>query len=173
VPQLDVTTFLPQLFWLAVTFVALLLLMELVALPRVGRALDARRTRLDDDLARAAAMKSEAEAVLAAYQKTLAAARAEAQAAMKESAERLAAEAAERQRQLAASLAQDIQAAERRIAAAKESALSDIRGVAVELASLTAAKLTGSPADPRQVERAVDAALDGVGARQLGVRAGR
>jgi F-type H+-transporting ATPase subunit b len=166
VPQLDVTTFVPQLFWLAVSFVALLLLMSLVALPRVGKALDARRHRLDDDLARAAQMKSEAEAVAAAYQRALAAARAEAQAAMKENAERLTAEAAERQRQLAVVLAQDIQAAERRIAAAKERALTDIRGVAVEIAALAAVKLTGLPADPRQVERAVDAVVDAIEAER-------
>jgi F-type H+-transporting ATPase subunit b len=158
-PQLDVTTFLPQLFWLAVTFVVLLLLMALVALPRVGKALDARRNRLDDDLARAAEMKSDAEAVAAACRRTLAAARAEAQAAMRASAERFAAAAAEQQRRLAASLAADIRTAERRIDAAKERALSDIRGVAVELASLAAVKLTGLSADPQQVERAVDAAL--------------
>jgi F-type H+-transporting ATPase subunit b len=167
-PQLDVTTYLPQFFWLAVTFVALLLLMGLVALPQVGRALDARRNRLDDDLARAAAMKAEAEAVLAAYRQTLAAARAEAQAAVKESAERVAAEAAERQRELAISLAHDIQAAERRIAAAKQMALADIRGVAVEIASLTAAKLTGLPAEARRVEAAVDAALGGMGTERPG-----
>jgi F-type H+-transporting ATPase subunit b len=159
VPQLDVTTYIPQLFWLAVTFIALLLLMSRLALPRVGRALDMRRQRLDSDLARAAEVKAEAEAVVAAYQQTLAAARAEAQAALKETAERLAAEAAERQQQLAVSLAGDIAAAERRIGAAKERALQDIRGVATEIASLAAVKLTGSPADPRRVEEAVGAAL--------------
>ena len=158
-PQLDVTTFVPQLFWLAVTFIALWLLMSRVALPRVGRALDGRRQRLDADLARAAEIKAEAEAVVAAYQKTLAAARAEAQAVIKETAERLAAAAAERQRQLVSSLAQEIAAAERRIAAAKEQALADVRGVAVEIAALAAVKLTGVPAEPRQVEAAVDAAL--------------
>jgi len=158
-PQLDITTFVPQLFWLAVTFVVLFVLMTWVALPRVGRAIDARRERLDDDLARAAAMKSEAEAVVADYQQTLAAARAEAQAAMRETADRLAAEAANRQRQLAASLARDIQAAEQRIAAAKDTALADIRGVAVEIAALAAGKIGGIAADPRQVESAVDAVL--------------
>jgi F-type H+-transporting ATPase subunit b len=159
VPQLDVTTYVPQLFWLAVTFIALLLLMSRVALPRVGKALDARRQRLDLDLARAAEIKAEAEAVVAAYQQTLAAARAEAQAAITEAAGRLAAEAAERHRQLAQSLAQDIAAAERRIGAAKARTLEEIRGVAAEIASLAAVKLTGLPADPRRVEAAVDAAL--------------
>ena len=35
-PQLDVTTFVPQLFWLAVSFLVLYLLMRLVALAASG-----------------------------------------------------------------------------------------------------------------------------------------
>jgi F-type H+-transporting ATPase subunit b len=159
VPQLDVSTYVPQLFWLAVTFVALLLLMSRVALPRVGKALDARRQHLDLDLARAAEIKAEAEAVVAALQQTLATARAEAQATITATAERLAAEAAERHRQLALSLAQDVAAAERRIGAAKARTLEEIGGVATEIASLAAVKLTGLPADPQRVSAAVDAAL--------------
>ena len=66
-PQLEVSTFVPQLVWLAITFVVLYLLMAGIGLPRVGGAIEARRRRVDDDLARAAQLKSEAEAVLAAY----------------------------------------------------------------------------------------------------------
>jgi len=69
-PQLDVSTFAPQLVWLAITFVVLYLLMAKLGLPRVSAILDARRKRQDDDLARAAEMKAEAEAALAAYQTT-------------------------------------------------------------------------------------------------------
>ena len=158
-PQLDVATFVPQLFWLAVCFLALFLLMKRVALPRVGAAIDARRNRLDDDLAQAQAMKSEADAVVAAYRNALAAARARAQAMMKETGDRLAAEAAERQRELAAALTRDIDAAERQIATAKDRALAEIRGVAVEIASSVVAKLTGSAAEPRNLEAAVDRAV--------------
>ena len=99
-PQLEVSTFVPQLFWLAITFGLLFLLMAKLGLPRVGGLLEARRKRIDDDLAQAAQLKAEAEAALAAYQQTMAAARAQAQAAVKETTDRLAAEAAERQRQL-------------------------------------------------------------------------
>src|SRR5207249_4352271 len=113
-----------------ISFVALYLLMAKLGLPRVDAAIEARRRRLDDDLARATRIKAEAEAVIAAYQQTLAAARAEAQAAIKKTAERLAADAAERQRQLAESLAAQTRAAEQQITAAKGRALSDIRGAA-------------------------------------------
>jgi F-type H+-transporting ATPase subunit b len=158
-PQLDVSTFVPQLFWLAVCFFALFLLMKRVALPRVGAAIDARRKRLDDDLAQAQAMKSEADEIVAAYQSALAAARTRAQAMMKETGDRLSAEAAERQRELAAALARDIDAAEQQIAAAKDRALTEIRSFAAEIASSVVVKLTGSTTEPRELEAAVDRAV--------------
>jgi F-type H+-transporting ATPase subunit b len=162
-PQLDFTTYLPQIFWLAVIFAVLLVLMAFLALPSVRRALEVRRQRIDDDLSRAATAKSEAEAVAAAYQQRLAAARAEAQAAMAESAQKMSAEAAERQRELAQSLAEEVRAAERRIAAARDEALADIRGVAVEIAGLAAAKVAGIQPDPVAVAKAVDAVAGEIG----------
>ncbi len=143
-PQLDVSTYLPQLFWLAVTFFALYLLMKFVALPQVGAAIAARRGRIEEDLAAAASLKSEAQTALAAYEKSLAAARSEAQALIREGAERLAAEAAERHRELAQRLAEEAAAGEREIAAAKERALAEIGSLAPDLARTVVEKLTGS-----------------------------
>jgi F-type H+-transporting ATPase subunit b len=158
-PQLDVTTFAPQLFWLLVTFVVLYGLMRWVAVPRVGRVIDSRRERLEGDLNRASRLKDEAEGVLAEYQKTLAEARAQAQGTLRETADKLAAQAAERQRVLAESLTQQIEAAERRIAATKDAALAEIRGIAVEVGAAVVEKLTGAPADPARLAAAVDTAV--------------
>jgi F-type H+-transporting ATPase subunit b len=158
-PQLDFTTWVPQLFWLAIIFFVLFLLMKGVALPQVGAAIDARRNRLDEDLARAARLKSEAEAIIAAYEAALAEARAQAQATIRETTERLEAAAAERQRTLAAALAERTAAAERDIAAAKARALEQINTVAADVAGSLAAKLTGTTPDPRALAAAVDGAL--------------
>jgi F-type H+-transporting ATPase subunit b len=158
-PQLDISTFAPQLVWLAISFVVLYLLMAKLGLPRVGAAIEARRRRLDEDLARAAELRTQAQAVIAAYETAQMEARAEAQAAIRESSDQLAAAAAERQRELAAALAEQIGGAEREIAAAKQRALADIRGVAVEVAASIAAKLTGAPSDERQVAAAVDSII--------------
>ena len=58
-PQLDVPRpFAPQLFWLAIWFVVLYVLMSKVGLPRIALAIEARRQRREDDLARAAADQS-------------------------------------------------------------------------------------------------------------------
>ena len=125
-PQLDYHTFVPQLVWLAITFVVLYILMSRLGLPKVRGAIEGRRQRLDGDLGRAAALKDEAEAALAAYHKALADARVAAQETLRQTSERLATEAAARQQQLAATLAEQIAAAEQRIAAGKEQALGEM-----------------------------------------------
>jgi F-type H+-transporting ATPase subunit b len=160
-PQLDISTFTPQLVWLAIWFVVLYLLMAKLGLPRIAAVVEARRRRREDDLARAVQLKSEAEAANAAYQRTLAEARVQAQATIKETADRLAAEGAERQRALAAALAEQIAAAERRIAATKDEALAEVRGIAVDVGRAVVEKLTGVTPDMARMAAAVDGSLGG------------
>jgi F-type H+-transporting ATPase subunit b len=160
-PQLDFATYPEQLVWLAITFIVLYLLMWKLGLPRVRAVIEARRKRIDDDLARASEIKDEAEAAMAAYQRALAEARAQAQATVRERTERFAAEAAERQRQVAAALGEQTKAAEQQIAAAKERAFADIRNVAVEAARSITEKLTGAAADETKLGPAVDRAIAG------------
>jgi F-type H+-transporting ATPase subunit b len=158
-PQLDFHTFPTQIFWLIVSFIVLYVLMTAVALPRIERIVEERRRRLDDDLEKASQMKSEAEAVIAAYEKALAEARANAQATVKETTDRIAAESAERQRQAAAALAEKTEAAEKRIAEAKNRALAGVRDIAIEVAQAMAQRLTGGTPDAARTAAAVDAVM--------------
>ena len=158
-PQLDPAGFLPQLFWLVVIFLVLYLLMGRLAMPRVRRAIDARQRQRDGDLGRAAELRTQAEAALAAYETALENARSEAQANLRQTSEKMAAEAAERQRQLAADLAQQIEAAERRIAASRDQAFADIRGIAADVSRAMVEKLIGDAPDPAKMATAVDGAL--------------
>jgi len=104
-PQLDLSTYVPQLFWLFVTFVVFYVLMKRLAVPQVGRAIEARRQRLDGDLGRAGELRSQAEACSPAMKRRLPR-RAPKRRQPFGDLERMAAEAAERQRQLSATLAQ-------------------------------------------------------------------
>jgi F-type H+-transporting ATPase subunit b len=160
-PQLDLSTFPSQIFWLAVFFVVLYLLMAKLAMPKIERVIDERRRRIDTDLDKAGQMKTEAEAVIAAYEKALADARHQAQLTMKETSDKLAALAAERQRQAGAVIAERTAVAEKRIATAKSAALADLRGVAVDVARAAAAKLVGGAIDETRAGAAVDAVLKG------------
>ncbi len=96
-PQLDPLVFVPQLVWLAISFVILYLLLARLALPRIGDAIEARQDRIAHDLDTAATLKSEAEAVLRAYERTMAEARSEAQSEIARAAEQRAQESAARQ----------------------------------------------------------------------------
>lgn len=160
-PQLDISTFTPQLFWLAVWFVVLYLLMAHLGLPRIAAAIDARRQRREDDLAAASRLRDEAEAANTAFQQTMARARAEAQATIKEATDRFAAEAAERQRQLAATLGERIEAAERQIAATRAQALAEVRGIAIDVGRSVVEKLTGAAPNDARLAAAVDSTLAG------------
>jgi F-type H+-transporting ATPase subunit b len=155
-PQLDLTTFPSQIFWLAVIFAVLYVLMARVGLPRVGAMIDARKKRIADDLDRAARMKAEAEAVMAAYERSLADARAQAQTTLKEAMERFGAVAADRQREAMQRLATETTAAERRIGEAKAQALAGLRAVAIDIARATTRKLVGVEIDEGAATAAVD-----------------
>ena len=162
-PQLDAGDWPTQLFWLAVTFIILLLLMWKVALPRVGGVIEERTQnglRIEDDLARAEALKDEADEALSAYRKALDDARSTAQAMIAETRKQLDAEAAERKAALKAQLDKRIAEAEARIRAAREKAMANIREIVLDVATSAAAKMLGAAPDARTVEAAVDTELD-------------
>ena len=162
-PQLDPSTFASQIFWLAVTFVALYLLMSRVALPRVRDVLEERERRITDDLEKAQRLKDESEAVLAEYEKALADARANAQAMFAQAVEQANAEAAKRQQDMAQKLAKQLETAESRVQAAKAEALDNIRQVAIEVAQDAAARLIGGDIAEGDAATAVAAAMKDAG----------
>jgi F-type H+-transporting ATPase subunit b len=158
-PQFDPAFFTPQLFWLLLTFVTLYALMALVALPRIGAVLDERQRRIDDNLDKAAQLKAQADAAVAAYEKALADSRAHAQSVVKETVDRLARDADERNRALALRLAELIHTGESRIAGARDQALANVRDVAGEIAGAVVSRLTGSAPDGARLETSVAAAF--------------
>lgn len=162
-PQFDTSTFLPQLFWLAVIFALLFVIMRRHALPRISDILEARQLRITSDLEKAGGLKEEADQVMADYEKALAETRAQATALIKQAGEEMAAESAKRQQAIAADLAAKTKAAEARIAAAKDEALAGLKAVAADTARAATAKLIGIEPQAAQVQQAVAKAMGGRG----------
>jgi len=158
-PQLDPTGFPTQLFWLAVIFVVLLILMARVGLPRVRAVIDTRAAKIDGDLGAAADARGRSEALLAEYERSLAAARAEAQSTVRAMAETMAKEQAHREHELMQQLAVEARSAETRIAAAKRDALANVRQIAVEAAQAAAMRLVGDAPPAAEIEQAVAGVL--------------
>lgn len=158
-PQLDPSFFSTQLFWLALTFIALYLILAKVALPRVTEVRESRQVRIESDLEKAEALKTEAEAALADYEKTIAEATAKAQESVREAARKMAEDAEKQRDALAAKLAAELADAEQRIADEKARAIDDIGAMAGELTQAAASRLVGGDISQDEANAAVSAVM--------------
>lgn len=157
-PQLEFHTFVPQLVWLVIVFGYLYIMMSRVALPRIATVLEERRDRIADDLDQAEQFKRQTDEAIEAYEKALAEARAKAHEIAQETRDRLQEETERQRLAIEARLAEKIAEAEKQIAATKETALSNVRTVAVDVADAIVNQLLGE-ADRSATERAVDTEL--------------
>ncbi len=160
-PPFDSSTFASQLVSLVIAFVALYLIVSRIALPKVGKVLDARQKAIEGDLAAAQKFKDQSDAALKAYESELAAARARAQAIGSETREKLNAAAEAERKTLEERLAAKLGEAEKTIASTRASAMSNVRGIAADAASAIVQQLTGKAPDASAVTTAVDASLKG------------
>ena len=154
-PPFDKETFASQLVWFAIFFIALYVLIGRFAIPRLGGIIEARRDRVDGDLAEANKLKGQSDAALAAYEKSLADARARAQALAGETRDKLNAEADKSRHALESQLNAKLAEAEKTIATTKTSAMANVQGIAVDTASAIVERLIGTAPAGSAVQAAV------------------
>src|SRR5262245_3750312 len=154
-PPLDAGTFIPQLFWLALPFGLLYLLVRRLVLPRVGAVIDERRERIERHLARAENLKGETQQALANYEQALGEARTKASAIGKEMHERLTAEIDKERAKVDAVIAAKLADAEARIAQSKMRAMAGVGEIAGDTAGAIVARLLGKEPSKDDVQRAL------------------
>jgi F-type H+-transporting ATPase subunit b len=160
-PPFQRDTFASQLVSLLIAFVALYLIVSRIALPRVGSVIDDRQNAIDGDLAEAQKLKDASDGALKAYESELAAARSRAQAIGAETREKLNAASEAERTTLEERLSVKLADAEKTIASTRESAMSNVRGIAADAAAAIVQRLTGVLPDGNAVNSAVDASLKG------------
>src|SRR6266704_1405928 len=158
-PPFESSTYASQLVSLAIFFVVLYVIVSKLALPRVGGAIEARQNKIEGDLAEAQKLKDQSDAALKAYEGELASARARAHAISAETREKLNAASEAERKTLEERLTHKLIQAEKTIAATREAAMSNVRGIAAEAAAAIVQRLTGGPPDGKTAQRAVDASL--------------
>lgn len=156
-PQLNTEYFTPQLFWLALTFLALLFMMSKVALPRIGEVIEERRERIARDIDAASRLKADTDKALADYEKALSDARANASGIAKQTRDKLASETDAEKARVESQIAAKLHDAETRIAATKTKALSAVNDIAAETASAVVTKLIGHDVGADEVKKALAA----------------
>lgn len=159
-PQLDLSTFGNQIFWLIVSLLVLYWVVAKIALPRIGAVLSDRQGAITGDVMAAEEFKLKAREAEAAYDKALADARTEAQAIV-----------ARNRAEIQAQLDQAIAKADAEIAARTAESEARIREVrasadvsAREVAQDVTAELVrtfGGQADDATVGAALDGRMKG------------
>ncbi len=160
-PQLDASAWAPQLIWLAICFIGLYFIMARYALPRIGGVLEQRRDKIADDLDQAERLKKDTEQAIAAYEAALAEARTNAHAIAEKTRSALKEETDRQRAALEAELAEKTEQAARRIAAAKNAAMAQVREVAADTAGVIVAELIGAKVTKEKILGALGKAAHG------------
>ena len=159
-PQLDFATFPNQIFWLIVALVAIWLILTRVALPRIGAVLAERRGAITNDIARAEALKQQAEEAQAAYEQALADARSKANRIIEKAKAEMQDQLDIALQKADAEIAARTVESERRLSEIRDSASAAVEEVARDTAREVLVAFNAK-ADARSVNAAVTAQLKG------------
>lgn len=147
--------FASQLFWLAISFGLIFVVVGLGMVPKIQGTVDARDARIAADLATAASARETADRLEAEHRAALDKSRAEA-AAVAAEAKAAAAQATEARVKAAdAAAGTRIEEAMRRIAEARVSAEAEVESVAAEAAAAMVARVSGLTIDEEAARAAV------------------
>jgi F-type H+-transporting ATPase subunit b len=152
-PQLDISTWPSQLFWLVVLFGTGYLLMSKIVTPRIGKVLEERRTKLDGYLSKARSASEDAATTRTKYEQDLEAARTTAAETAKKATTEALIEAEVTNAKVAKRLSEKVSKAEAKIANARNEAIDNLNAVAAEAAMEAVLKLTEIKTTPAQASK--------------------
>ncbi|MBL0319838.1 MAG: hypothetical protein IPP74_11200 [Alphaproteobacteria bacterium] len=150
-PQLDPSSFASQLFWLALTFSLLFVVLSVFLLPRIRGILEHRQSTIEAGLAEARAFRDLAESALFDYQSTMSDSRSEGAKIMQEAALLFQKESAE----TLASVEKDIETrlaqAEKSLTATREKALASAKEASLSIAQTVVKTIAGFDANSQSL----------------------
>lgn len=159
-PQLDLSTFPNQIFWLLVTLVVIYFVLSKIALPRISSVLAERSGTIMNDIAAAEELKLKAKEAENAYNKALADAKAEAQRIAADARAAIQSDVDAATAKAEAEISAKAAESEKVIAEIRDNAIESVKEVATQTAEALVASLGGS-ADSAEVAAAVDARMKG------------
>jgi len=154
-PQLDISTFLPQLFWLFICFGLLYLLLSKICIPQLDKIFAKRDSKISEDLAAAHKAKEEALKLKITYEKALAKAIQTKSEMLEQGAKELAKIAEDKLAELDKELAAMISNSEKKMSSFRKSAETDVEKIAKEAATLILNKLSNSDVKEKTIAEAI------------------
>jgi F-type H+-transporting ATPase subunit b len=142
-PQLDFATFPSQLFWLAVNFILLYWVLAKLALPRVGRMIEARAAAIAADLEVAGKLRQEAENLSATMTQQLQDAKNRTRYLLQQAQSEIQFQQTKELGALDAKIQTRLQDAEQKLAQSRQKVLAELKPMADDLAQKMVDKLLG------------------------------
>ena len=133
-PQLDFSTFLPQIFWLFISLSFLYIVLSRYALPRVSDVIEERKDIIAQDIDSAKKFSSETDLAIEELNMKLSEAKINSQSLMNNSLQEIKESNEEKKAILLKEINDDIVDAEAKIQEKKEESLSEISSVSEDIA---------------------------------------
>lgn len=158
-PQLDPTFFPSQLFWLAVSFALLFLLLKYWALPQVTTVIEKREKKIEGDIEKAKSLQKEIDLINKRCEQELHQARRQAHELLQKKISDIKAYNTEKEHELAEKLNTHIKNTESKVRKAQKEALHEIENLTVDLSTILLEKLVQVPFNPETTRQTVSQLL--------------
>ena len=165
-PQLNVIddgSWTNQVFWAAVTFVALYLVVSRLVLPRVAHVIENRDEKIRADLDKADQDNRETESITIGVEQAMLEAKTSAYGILNDTKAKIQADITAATATLDAAMDKQLSEAEASVAKVRDAAMADIQTVAADAAKDIVMQLTGVAAKEKAVTEAVAAAINKTG----------
>jgi F-type H+-transporting ATPase subunit b len=159
-PQLNISTYASQVFWLFISFILLYALMSKIALPRIGEVVDMRQSQKTGNLGRAAEMSQAAEKIKGEYEAALAEAHDQARSLLAGAAEDISTRANAESSRFGEHARTRIATAEQTIARAKKDALASLSDISAEIAADMVNKIAGAQLTKAEAKKSVTVLME-------------
>jgi F-type H+-transporting ATPase subunit b len=133
-PQLDPTTWFPQIFWLIITFAFLYIVISKVVLPKLSETIEQRNDHISDHIDEASSLKNQAEEKYKEYIEVIAIAKKEAQDLIAENKKKLQNNFDNNKKKINLKLEKKLKEVDQEIKIFKKEAASNIENISKEIA---------------------------------------
>ena len=155
-PQLDITGWGPQIFWLFLTFTILYIVVWKIVVPRLSDSIEQRNDYISDNLEDAKKIANDAENLNKSYETTIANTRNEAAKIIINNKKNLNEKLLKEKNQLEAKLQKKTEEIEKEISKMKNNSINDIKNIAGVLSGNIIHDVTGEKISDDKIKKIIE-----------------
>ena len=158
-PQLDPKYWASQAFWLAITFLALYLVISKIFIPKIENNIDSRENKIRKDLEEAKTFKEESEKKLKAYNEIILKAQNDSKKIISESRQKLNEEMQVKKKEIQKKIELEMKNAEKEIEKFKKESIGKVDLISTEITSNLLKNIFGEEPNESSVKATVSQTL--------------